>query len=107
MLIIVIIGYGEIITFKRGSRRQNDIRVFCRRRLEVFRDYYQFRFLLGTDQAIGILMMSKVGIVRLLDKTNIREMSVYIVVLICVIRVFQCFNNAGNRDFIYRIVVIR
>ena len=107
MLITVITGHGEIITLKRGSRRQNDIRVFCRRRPEAFRDHHQLRFLPGTDQAIGILMMSKVGTARPPDKTNIREMSVHTVVLICATRVFQCFNNAGNRDFIHRIAATR
>ncbi len=61
----------------------------------------------STDQAIGILMMSKVGTARPPDKTNIREMSVHTVVLICATGVFQCFNNAGDRDFIYRIAATR
>ncbi len=107
MLITVITGHGGSPRSKEvvAGRRYPRVR---RRRPEAFREESPpAPVFAGTDRTIGILMMSKVRTARPPDKTNMREMSVHPVVLICATRVFQCFDDAGNRDFIHRIAATR
>ncbi|VFS36069.1 Uncharacterised protein [Yokenella regensburgei] len=48
-------------------------------------------------------MMSEVGAACPPQEADIREVTVHTIVLIRASRVFQCLNNAGNREFIHRI----
>ncbi len=103
MLVAVVAGHGEIVTFKGGGGRQDDIRVFRSSGPVALGDHHQLRLLPGADQAIGILVMGKVCPARPPDKANVREVPVHAVVLVRAARVFQRLDDARHRDFIDRI----
>ena len=100
MLITVIAGHGEVVTFKRGSGWQHDIGMACRCRPVAFGDDDQFRFLPGANQPVGILMMGKVGTPRPPDEADIREVAIQSVMLVRRARVFQRLDDSRYRDFI-------
>ena len=78
-----------------------------RRGPEAFGNHHQLRLLPGADQAIGILMMGKVGAARPPDKADIREAAFHTVMLIRRPGVFQRFNDARDRDFFHCIGTAR
>jgi hypothetical protein len=73
MLVAVVAGHGQIVALKRGGRRQDDIGMARGGGPEAFGNDDKLRFLPGLNQAVGILMMGKVGAAGPPDKANIRE----------------------------------
>ena len=74
---------------------------------EAFGNHNQLRLLPGLNQAVGILMMGKVGAARPPDKTDVGKAPRHPVVLIACAGVFQGLNDAGNRDFFHRVYAAR
>ena len=103
MLVAVVTGHGEIVTLKRGGRRQHNICMLSRAGPEALGNHHQLRLLPGADQAVGILMVREVRPARPPDKFNVREVAVQTVVLIKTAGVFQSFNDPRHRDFIHGI----
>ena len=103
MLVAVISSHGQIVALKRGGRRQDDIGMARGGGPEAFGDDDQLRLLPGLNQAVGVLMMSKVGPAGPPDKANIGEATRHAVVLILCPRILQRLDDPRDRDLLHRV----
>ncbi len=101
MLIAVVPGHRQIVALKRGGRRQDDIGMTRGGGPKAFGDDDKLWFLPGLNQAVGILMMGKVGAAGPPDKANIGEAPRHAVVLILRPRVLQRLDNPRDRDLLH------